>query len=114
MPADVSANAGLRARTGLVLVASGAILLFAVHLRTSFVNLQTAGLIVLLTGVSWLWIPVRDKRVLLRRGLAGIRRYLARDADHADGARCPLSELLEPESDSTADPASKLPPAADH
>lgn len=111
-PADFSAGAGLRTRTGLALVAAGAILLLAVHVRTSFLDLQTAGLILFLTGGSWLWIPVRDKRALLRRALAGVRNYLQRDADIARGARLPLSELLKPESEPEADAGSKLPPAA--
>jgi hypothetical protein len=94
-------------------VAGGAILLLAVHVRTSFLNLQTAGLILLLTGLGWLWIPVQDKRRLLRRALAGIRHYLERDADLVGGVRRPLAELFAPETDRDVDPATKVPRAAD-
>ena len=110
----LNSSPGLRTGTGLALLAGGAILLLAVHVRTSFLNLQTAGLILLLTGLSWLWIPVRDKRRLLRRALAGVRRYLERDADLVGGVRRPLAELFAPETDRDADPATKVPPAADH
>lgn len=90
----LNSGPGLRTGTGLALVTGGAILLLAVHVHTSFLNLQTAGLILLITGLGWFWIPVRDKRRLLRRTLAAIRRYLERDADLVGGVRRPLAETV--------------------
>ncbi len=98
----------------MALVAGGAIMLFAVHVRTSFLNLETAGLILFVTGLSWLWIPVRDKRALLRRALARIQDFVERDVGPANGIRRPLAELLGSELDPAADPASRPPSAAEH
>ncbi len=107
---------GLRARTGLLLVAIGAILLLALHVRTAFLDLQAAGLILVATGLAWLWIPVRAKRTVLRRQMRGLRRYLERETRIADGSRHPLSDLLAPDinvpADRAADPASESCPPA--
>jgi len=67
------------------------------------VNVHTAGFIVMTLGLAWLWIPVRDKRAVLRRfvGLA-IRysdramTYLAWDPGASTTVRCSLDELLGP------------------
>ena len=47
----------MRTATGLALVAIGAILAFAVTTSPSFLNLQVAGWILILTGVAGLFVP---------------------------------------------------------
>jgi len=60
----------MRAATGLALVAIGAILAFAVTTSPSFLNLQVAGWILILTGVAGLFVP--------RRGYGWMRRVVVR------------------------------------
>jgi hypothetical protein len=60
----------MRTATGLALVAIGAILAFAVTTSPSFLNLQVAGWILILTGVAGLFIP--------RRGYGWMRRVVVR------------------------------------
>ena len=62
----------MRTATGLALVAIGAILAFAVTTSPSFLNLQVAGWILILTGVAGLLVPRRGygwlrRRVVVRR-----------------------------------------------
>ncbi len=57
----------MRTATGLALVAVGAILTFAVNAAIPGVNLQIAGLIVMLTGVAGLVVPARASGWLRRR-----------------------------------------------
>jgi Domain of unknown function (DUF6458) len=62
----------MRTATGLALVAIGAILAFAVKTSPSFLNLQAAGWILILTGVAGLLVPRRGygwlrRRVVVRR-----------------------------------------------
>src|SRR5262250_2594961 len=62
----------MRTATGLALVAIGAILAFAVTTSPSFLNLQVAGWILILTGVAGLFVPRRGygwlrRRVVVRR-----------------------------------------------
>jgi Domain of unknown function (DUF6458) len=62
----------MRTATGLALVAIGAILAFAVTTSPSFLNLQVAGWILILTGVAGLVVPRRGygwlrRRVVVRR-----------------------------------------------
>src|SRR6266704_1552786 len=62
----------MRTATGLTLIAAGAILAFAVSVRTPAVNLQLAGVIVMLTGLAGLVMRGRAggllrRRVVLRR-----------------------------------------------
>jgi hypothetical protein len=62
----------MRTATGLALVAIGAILAFAVTAHPSFLNLQVAGWVIMLTGVAGLAIPRRGygwlrRRVVVRR-----------------------------------------------
>jgi hypothetical protein len=75
-------------------VATGAILLVALHIRAGFLNPARAGLVLLVVGLAWLWLPVRDKRALLRRQAGRLRDCLAHDTGAARGARVPLTELL--------------------
>jgi hypothetical protein len=42
------------------------------------------------------------------------RRDLERDINLVGGVRLPLAELLTPETDRDADPATKVPPATGH
>ena len=71
----------MRTATGLALVAIGAILAFAVTTSPSFLNLQVAGWILILTGVAGLVVP--------RRGYGWMRRVVVRrprgDAVEANG-----------------------------
>ena len=62
----------MRTATGLALIAIGAILAFAVTTSPSFLNLQVAGWILILTGVAGLFVPRRGygwlrRRVVVRR-----------------------------------------------
>ena len=58
----------MRTATGLTLVAIGAILAFAIRTSPSFLDLQVAGWVIMLTGVAGMFIP--------RRGSGGLRRRI--------------------------------------
>lgn len=58
----------MRTATGLTLVAIGAILAFAIRTSPSFLNLQIAGWVIMLTGVAGMFLP--------RRGSGGLRRRI--------------------------------------
>jgi hypothetical protein len=60
----------MRTATGLALIAIGAIFAFAVTASPSFLNLQVAGWILILTGVAGLFVP--------RRGYGWMRRVVRR------------------------------------
>jgi hypothetical protein len=97
------ARAGLPGPPGLCLTAAGVILLLAVHVRLPFLNLQVTGLILIATGLTWLWIPVRAKRELIRRRFGQVMSYLEWDPSESERhqTRRPLAELL---ADGTAEP----------
>ena len=57
----------MKTATGLALLAVGAILTFAVHAAIPGVNLQVAGLIIMLTGAAGLFVPARTAGWLRRR-----------------------------------------------
>jgi hypothetical protein len=57
----------MRTATGLTLVAIGAILAFAVRTSPSFLDLQIAGWVIMLTGVAGILIPRRGNGRLRRR-----------------------------------------------
>lgn len=66
----------MRTATGLTLVAIGAILTFAVTAHPSFLNLQVAGVVIMIVGVAGLFLrkPSQGwlrRRTILRRGAAG-------------------------------------------
>jgi hypothetical protein len=66
----------MRTATGLVLIALGAILAFAVQGHPSWLNIQVVGWIIMLTGVVGMAIPRRGygwlrRRMVLRRGPGG-------------------------------------------
>jgi hypothetical protein len=91
----------LRTSAGLALTATGLICALALHVHTRAVDLQTAGIIVTALGLAWLWMPVRNKRALLRRQFDRTMRYLSWDPGEGSTVRSPLAELLE-SSDSEA------------
>jgi hypothetical protein len=62
----------MRTATGLALVAIGAILAFAIRTSPSFLNLQIAGWVIMLTGVAGMLLPRRNsswvrRRIIVRR-----------------------------------------------
>ena len=66
----------MRTATGLALVAIGAILTFAVRGHPSFLNLQVAGVVIMIVGVAGLFLrkPAQGwlrRRTILRRGAGG-------------------------------------------
>jgi|SRR5215469_14739286 len=66
----------MRTATCLALIAIGAILTFAVTAHPSFLNLQIAGIVIMLTGVAGLFLPKPSqgwlrRRTILRRGPRG-------------------------------------------
>jgi hypothetical protein len=69
----------MKAATGLILVAIGAILAFAVTTTTSVFNLNVAGYVIMLVGLAGLFIP--------RRGYTSIsRRFVTRRTRQPDGS----------------------------
>ncbi len=92
----------LRRTTGIVLTVAGAILWLGVHTTVAFVATQRAGLVLLVTGLLWLWIPVPDKWDRLRRRFGQLVRFFEWDPASAQGAKCSLEDLLEPGNDSAA------------
>jgi hypothetical protein len=62
----------MKTATGLMLVAIGAILAFAVKAHPSFLNLQVAGWVIIVVGLAGLLVPQRGygwlrRRVVVRR-----------------------------------------------
>ncbi len=87
-------GSGLHPQTGLTLIALGLVLLLAVRVHTTPVNLRTAGFILTGVGLTWLWAPVRAKRALLRRQVHRVIRYVSWDGSEPS-ARGTLADLLE-------------------
>jgi len=75
----------MRTATGLTLVAIGAILAFAIRTSPSFLNLQVAGWVIMLTGVAGVFIPRRGSGGLRRRII--VRRPRATTVSPASGPR---------------------------
>lgn len=83
-------------------MACGCVLLFAIGGHPSFLNLQIAGLILLIRGATGLWLGIGSQRRATCAGqlkmtvAGGTESFEAFTADLAreDGARVPLSELL--------------------
>ena len=75
----------------------------AVHVTVAFVAIQRAGLVVLVTGLVWLWLPVPDKRDRLRQRFNQLMSFLEWDPASAESAKCSLEDLLRPRSDSPPD-----------
>jgi hypothetical protein len=84
----------MRTATGLALLAVGAILTFAVNAAIPGVNLQVAGLIIMLTGVAGLFVPARASGWLRRRiVLRGPNGPVVEEVrDHA----CPADVMRDP------------------
>jgi hypothetical protein len=102
---DDRASAGpaaLRRTTGIVLAVVGAILWLAVHTTVAFVATQRAGLVLLVTGLLWLWIPVPDKWDRFRRRFSQLVSFFEWDPASAQSAKCSLEDLLETRSDSAS------------
>ncbi len=81
--------------TGLAITAIGLVSALAVHIHAGGVNVQAVGMILVALGLTWLWVPVRHKRALLRRQFARVMAYLAWDPSGGSTVRCSLAELLE-------------------
>lgn len=75
----------MRTATGLALVAIGAILAFAVTSSPSFLNLQVAGWVIMLTGIAGMVIP--------RRGYSWLRRRVVVRRGHRDGMTGVVGQL---------------------
>ena len=85
----------MRTATGLALIAIGAILTFAVTAHPSFLDLQVAGIVIMLTGVAGLFLPKPShgwlrRRTVLRRGSRGPV------VGHVDETRYPPYVMLNP------------------
>jgi hypothetical protein len=85
----------MKTATGLALVAIGAILTFAVTAHPSFLNLQVAGVVIMIVGVAGLFLrkPAQGwlrRRTILRRGAAGPV------VGHVDEKRYPPYVMLNP------------------
>jgi hypothetical protein len=72
-------------------LATGAVLTFAVSGHSSFLDIRLAGVILMLTGVAGLW-PLGGK-VLVLLGRSRLRRFLDETAP-VQGRRVPLDDLL--------------------
>ena len=85
----------MRTATGLALIAIGAILTFAVTAHPSFLDLQVAGIVIMLTGVAGLFLPKPShgwlrRRTVLRRGSRGPV------VGHVEETRYPPYVMLNP------------------
>jgi hypothetical protein len=86
----------MKTATCLALIAIGAILTFAVTAHPSFLNLQVAGVVIMLTGAAGLFLPKPSqgwlhRRTILRRGPRG-----GPVASHVDETRYPPYVMLNP------------------
>jgi hypothetical protein len=103
----------MRTATGLILVALGAILAFAVKGHPSWLNIQVIGWVIMLTGVAGMALPRREsgwlrRRMVLRRGPGG--RPVV---NHVEEKRYPPYVMLNPGTALAADdvePAAGEPP----
>jgi hypothetical protein len=95
----------MRTATGLLLIALGAILAFAVQGHPSWLNIQVVGWVIMLTGVAGMAIPRRGygwlrRRMVLRRGPGG--RPVV---DRVEEKRYPPYIMLNPASTGVASDA---------
>jgi hypothetical protein len=86
----------MRTASGLMLVALGAILAFAVRGHPAFLNIQIVGWVIMLTGVAGMLMPRRGygwlrRRMVLRRGPHG--RPVV---NHVEETRYPPYVMLNP------------------
>jgi hypothetical protein len=68
----------MKTASSLALIAIGAILAFAVTANTSFLNLQVAGVVIILTGLAGLLIPRKGYGWLRRRVITPPRARVRR------------------------------------
>lgn len=94
----------MRISSALTLLAVGAILLFAVNIRLSFIDLHVAGLVLAATGAAGLSLALRQPGWLQRR-LGALRYLLDADASSPDGTRAPLTDLLGDPAGAVFEPA---------
>jgi hypothetical protein len=92
----------MRTVTGLLLIAFGAILAFAVQGHPSWLNIQVVGWVIMLTGAAGMAIPRRGygwlrRRMVLRRGPGG--RPVV---DRVEEKHYPPYMMLNPGSDGVA------------
>ena len=85
----------MKTATCLALIAIGAILTFAVTAHPSFLNLQVADVVIMLTGVAGLFLPKPSqgwlhRRTILRRGPRGLA------GGHVEETRYPPYVMLNP------------------
>src|SRR6516165_9737372 len=85
----------MKTATCLALIAVGAILTFAVTAHPSFLNLQVAGIVIMLTGAAGLFLPKPSqgwlhRRTILRRGPRGLA------GGHVEETRYPPYVMLNP------------------
>jgi hypothetical protein len=88
----------MRTATSLALIAIGAIFTFAVTAHPSFLNLQVAGVVIMVTGIAGLFLrkPAQGwlrRRTTLRRGARGPV------IGHVDEKRYPPYVMLNPAAD---------------
>jgi hypothetical protein len=84
----------MRTRTGIAMLAVGAVMLFVGHGR-----LQLCGLLVVLTGAAGLWVA-RLRPGWGRRGAEQVGSWLTPpDAGLADADRVPLAVMLDEPAD---------------
>ena len=77
----------MRYGTGLVLIAAGAILAFAVTTNTSVFNLHTAGYVLILVGILAMVLPRRAPGWVGRRLF--VRRYQTRPSGQVENVTYP-------------------------
>jgi hypothetical protein len=85
----------MKTATCLALIAIGAILTFAVTAHPSYLNLQVAGIVIMLTGAAGLFLPKPSqgwlhRRTILRRGPRGLA------GGHVEETRYPPYVMLNP------------------
>jgi hypothetical protein len=83
----------MRAPVSVVMITAGAILAFAVSGHPSFLDIQLAGVIVMVTGLIGLW-PMGG-RAWLAFGRTRLRHFVDQTPP-ARGPRVPLEDLLGP------------------
>jgi uncharacterized protein YjeT (DUF2065 family) len=87
----------MRRSTGLALVAIGTILVLAVHVQLTIINLRLTGLVLVITGLAGLRAPQRAYR-WVRGHQDQLRDALDRfTAAPEQPRRVPLDTLLRPE-----------------
>jgi hypothetical protein len=120
----------MRTATCLALIAIGAILTFAVTAHPSFLNLQIAGIVIMLTGVAGLFLPKPSqgwlrRRTILRRSPRGpvvgqvdetrYPPYVMLNPGAEDSGRNgnQPGDLTSPEAAGAAEPVEETAPIAD-